>query len=63
VQSAKKNWIKDGDRNTSYFHKVITKRRRNTIVSVKDENDVTQFMHDKISNNLSTISGIYLLLK
>lgn len=45
VQRAKKQWIKDGDRNTSFFHNAIVKRRRrNTIVSVKDENNVIQFM-------------------
>jgi hypothetical protein len=51
MQRAKKKWIKDGDRNTSFFHHAIVKRRRrNTIVSVKDENNVMQFMPDKISN-------------
>lgn len=51
MQRAKKQWIKDGDRNTSYFHKAIIKRRRrNTIVSVKDENDILQYMPDQISN-------------
>jgi peptidoglycan hydrolase CwlO-like protein len=31
VQRAKKNWVKDGDRNTAYFHRSIAKRRkRNT---------------------------------
>lgn len=51
VQRAKKQWIKDGDRNTSFFHNAIVKRRRrNTIVSVKDENNVIQFMPDRISN-------------
>jgi hypothetical protein len=51
AQRVKKNRIKDGDKNTSYFHKSIVKiRRRNTIVSVKGENDVIQFMPNKISN-------------
>jgi hypothetical protein len=51
MQRAKKKWIKDGDRNTSFFHHAIVKRRRrNTIVSVKDENNVMQFKPDKISN-------------
>lgn len=37
MQRAKKQWIKDGDRNTSFFHRAIVKRRRkNTIVSIKD---------------------------
>ena len=51
MQRAKKHWINEGDRNTSKFHNAILKRRRrNTIVSTKDENDVLQFMPDKISN-------------
>jgi hypothetical protein len=50
MQRAKKQWIKDGDRNTTFFHRAIIKRRRNTIVSVKDENNILQFMPDKISN-------------
>uniref|UniRef100_A0ACD5W4W4 Uncharacterized protein n=1 Tax=Avena sativa TaxID=4498 RepID=A0ACD5W4W4_AVESA len=51
TQRAKKNWIKDGDRNTSFFHKAIAKRRRrNTILSIKDEHDIIQFMPEKISN-------------
>jgi hypothetical protein len=33
MQRAKKNWVKDGDRNTAFFHRAIVKRRRkNTIV-------------------------------
>lgn len=51
VQRAKKQWVKDGDRNTSFFHHAIVKRRRrNAIVSIKDENNVMQFMPDQISN-------------
>jgi hypothetical protein len=51
MQRAKKQWVNDGDRNTSFFHRAVIKRkRRNTIVSVKDENDVVHFMPDKISN-------------
>jgi hypothetical protein len=51
MQRAKKQWIKDGDRNTSFFHRaIVERRRRNAIVSVKDENNVLQFMPDRISN-------------
>ena len=51
MQRAKKHWIKDGDRNTSFFHKAIIKRKkRNTIASIKDENDILQQMPEKISN-------------
>jgi hypothetical protein len=50
MQRAKKQWVKDGDRNTSFFHRAIIKRRRkNTIVSIKDENNVLQYMQDRIS--------------
>ena len=51
MQRAKKHWIKDGDRNTAFFHKAIIKRRkRNSIASIKDENNIVQHMPDKISN-------------
>jgi hypothetical protein len=50
VQRARKNWVKDGDHITSYFHRSIAKRRRrNTIVSIKDEQNVIHFMPDKIA--------------
>jgi hypothetical protein len=36
-QRAKKHWATQGDRNTSYFHNaVIKRRRRNRIVSIRD---------------------------
>jgi hypothetical protein len=55
VQRAKKNWIKDGDRNTSFFHRAIAKRRRrNTIFSVKDENDQIQFLPHRIATTFVT---------
>jgi hypothetical protein len=51
TQRAKKQWVKDGDRNTSFFHHAILKRRRrNTIVSVKDENNIIHFMPEQIGN-------------
>jgi hypothetical protein len=38
-QRAKKHWATQGDRNTSYFHHAILKRkRRNRIVSITDVN-------------------------
>lgn len=53
MQRAKEQWIKDGDRNTSFFHRAILKRRRrNTIVSIKDENNVIHYMPKQISNTL-----------
>ena len=37
-QRAKSLWLKEGDRNTSYFHGVASKRRRNNrILKIKDE--------------------------
>jgi hypothetical protein len=50
MQRVKKHWIKNGDRNTTLFQRAIAKRRRNTIVSIKDENDIIQFMLERISN-------------
>lgn len=51
MQRANKEWIKDGDRNTSFFHRAILKRRRkNTIFSVMDENNVVHYMPKQISN-------------
>jgi phage/plasmid-associated DNA primase len=36
-QRAKKHWATQGDRNTSFFHNAVQKRkRRNRIVSIKD---------------------------
>ena len=36
-QRAKKHWVTQGDRNTSFFHNVVqTRKRRNRIISIKD---------------------------
>jgi hypothetical protein len=49
---------------TLFFHQAITKRRRrNTIVYVKDENDIVQFMPDKISNTFVNYFSTSLLPK
>lgn len=38
-QRAKQQWLKDGDRNTSFFHKCASQRRRNnSIKEITDEN-------------------------
>jgi hypothetical protein len=51
VQRAKKSWAIDGDRNTAFFHRAVARRkRRNYIVSVTDEHNVTHFMPDQIAN-------------
>ncbi|KAF7844993.1 ribonuclease H [Senna tora] len=39
-QKARCKWIREGDRNTKYYHtKAIARRRRNKILMLKDEND------------------------
>ena len=44
-QRAKKHWATQGDRNTSYFHHAVLKRkRRNRIVAIKDVHD--NILHD-----------------
>lgn len=50
-QRAKKHQMVNGDRNTSYFHHAVLKRRRrNRIASIKDENDVTHFNQESIAD-------------
>ncbi|XP_044365064.1 uncharacterized protein [Triticum aestivum] len=50
-QRAKKHWATKGDRNTSYFHNAVIKRRRkNQIVSITDTNNVTHFNPEKIAH-------------
>jgi hypothetical protein len=37
-QKSRSQWIKDGDRNTRYYHvKTINRRRRNKIMMLKNE--------------------------
>ena len=61
MQRAKKNWIKDGDKNTAYFHRAILKRRRrNMIVSIKDENDIMQHMPKQISDTFVKIGRAHV---
>ena len=50
-QRSKKGWAIGGDRNTKFFHRAVIKRRkRNTICSIKDENDVLHFKPSSITN-------------
>ncbi|XP_037450975.1 uncharacterized protein LOC119321366 [Triticum dicoccoides] len=50
-QRAKKNFATKGDRNTNFFHHAVLKRRKkNTIVSIKDENDNIHFNPQAIAN-------------
>lgn len=45
-QKAKAEWIKDGDRNTSFFHlSTVVKQWKNKISAIKDERGV--WIHDK----------------
>ena len=42
-QRARANWLRQGDRNTSFFHNFATKRRKkNTIKGLMDENGQRQ---------------------
>ncbi|KAL2938702.1 hypothetical protein RDABS01_022151 [Bienertia sinuspersici] len=53
-QKAKCQWIREGDSNTSLFHKSIKQRRlQNTIYAIKDCNGVLQ-------DNPSSIAGAFL---
>lgn len=41
-QISKQLWLKEGDKNTSYFHKCVTQRRRtNSIFKITDERGET----------------------
>jgi hypothetical protein len=49
-QRAKKHWATQGDRNTSYFHNAVRKRRcRNRIISIKDNFGNNLFDPDDIA--------------
>jgi hypothetical protein len=38
-QRSRAKWVTDGDRNTKYYHlKTVTRRRKNNILMLKDEN-------------------------
>ena len=50
-QRAKKHWAINGDRNTTFFHHAVLKRRRkNRIASIKDDNNVVHVEPDVIAN-------------
>ncbi|GJV19454.1 RNA-directed DNA polymerase, eukaryota, reverse transcriptase zinc-binding domain protein [Tanacetum coccineum] len=50
MQKAKVNWLKEGDKNTAYFHKVLKGRlNRNRIMSICDE-DGTRFKNCEVAN-------------
>jgi hypothetical protein len=50
-QRAKKHWATQGDRNTSFFHNAVLKRkRRNRIVSIKDARGNNLFDPEDIAN-------------
>lgn len=64
-QRSKAKWLADDDRNTKYYHlKTITKRRKNKISMLKDENDKYVEDDDQLKSmineyykKLFTISG------
>ncbi|CAB4316864.1 unnamed protein product [Prunus armeniaca] len=48
-QRSRVHWLQHGDRNTSFFHKQATSRRKkNALVGILDENDRWQREYDKI---------------
>jgi hypothetical protein len=50
-QRAKKHWATQGDRNTSFFHNAVQKRkRRNRIVSIKDTHGKNIYDPSDIAN-------------
>ncbi|KAM3331616.1 hypothetical protein ACQJBY_027530 [Aegilops geniculata] len=50
-QRSKKHWAGAGDRNTKFFNQAVVKRRkRNTICSIKDENNMIHFKPTAITN-------------
>ncbi|KAH6786600.1 hypothetical protein C2S52_006152 [Perilla frutescens var. hirtella] len=52
-QRSRVNWIKDGDKNTEFFHRTTSRRKkRNAITRIKDENDVLITKDDEIENVL-----------
>ncbi|CAB4262986.1 unnamed protein product [Prunus armeniaca] len=55
-QRSRVQWLQHGDRNTSFFHKQATSRRKkNALVGILDENDRWQREYDKIGNLTSLI--------
>jgi hypothetical protein len=53
MQRAKKHWATQGDRNTSFFHHVVLKRKcRNRIVSIKDDMVTTYMVQEILLLNL-----------
>ena len=50
-------WLKEGDKNARFFHEnAITRKQRNTILDVMDENDTWHENEDKIAE---IITGYY----
>ncbi|XP_041003991.1 uncharacterized protein LOC121249346 [Juglans microcarpa x Juglans regia] len=49
-QRAKQRWLKDGDRNTKYFHKCASQRKQmNRIKHIKNGNGIVTFNKDEIA--------------
>ncbi|XP_041000418.1 uncharacterized protein LOC121246355 [Juglans microcarpa x Juglans regia] len=50
-QRAKQKWLKDGDRNSKFFHHCSNQRRKtNTIKCIKDEEGTEAVTHKAIAN-------------
>ncbi|GJV35748.1 RNA-directed DNA polymerase, eukaryota, reverse transcriptase zinc-binding domain protein [Tanacetum coccineum] len=51
-QKAKVEWLKDGDRNTAYFHKTIKERtHRGIIMSIRNEERI-RFVNEDVANQI-----------
>ncbi|XP_058733248.1 uncharacterized protein LOC131604851 [Vicia villosa] len=54
-QRARTNWLADGDRNTKYYHmKVISRRKRNRILMLKNEEGYWVEDHEKLQQLVTT---------
>lgn len=69
MMKSRDNWITEGERNTSYFHKsVIIRRRKNRIINLKnevreeiwDQNQLSSHIRSYLEN-LFTSSKVYIL--
>jgi hypothetical protein len=62
-QRSRAKWLSDGDRNTRYYHlKTVSRRRRNNIVMLKDDQGVwieeTEHIHDLVNSFYKTLFTI-----
>jgi len=59
-QKSQIRWIKEGERNTKFFHRTtIARRAHNKILKIKDQDGIEQESHKEIENTLvSQFHGI-----